>query len=108
MNPAVTILNVPIHDVTLNEACEHAERLILAGGVHQFATVNPEFVMLAQHDAAFMDVLRRTALNVPDGTGILWAAQRKRQPFVLCWRAIGYKQQVRLCSTDALDDVRRF
>ncbi len=95
MNPAVTILNVPIHDVTLNEACEHAERLILAGGVHQFATVNPEFVMLAQHDAAFMDVLRRTALNVPDGAGILWAAQRKRQP--LRARVPGVELMVKLC-----------
>jgi N-acetylglucosaminyldiphosphoundecaprenol N-acetyl-beta-D-mannosaminyltransferase len=95
MNPAVTILGVPIHDVTMNEACEHAERLILAGGAHQFATVNPEFVMTAQRDAAFMDALQRTALNVPDGAGILWAARRKRH--ALQARVPGIELMVKLC-----------
>lgn len=95
MNAAVTILSVPIHDVTMNEACEHAERLILAGGAHQFATVNPEFVMMAQRDAAFMNVLQRTALNVPDGAGILWAAQRKGRP--LQERVPGIELMVKLC-----------
>ena len=95
MNAAVTILGVPIHDVTMNEACEHAERLILAGGAHQFATVNPEFVMLAQRDPAFMQALQRTALNVPDGAGILWAARRKRHP--LHERVPGVELLVKLC-----------
>jgi N-acetylglucosaminyldiphosphoundecaprenol N-acetyl-beta-D-mannosaminyltransferase len=95
MNPALTILNVPIHDVTMNEACEHAERLILAGGAHQFATVNPEFVMTAQRDAAFMQVLQHTALNVPDGAGILWAARRKNRP--LQARVPGIELMVKLC-----------
>jgi N-acetylglucosaminyldiphosphoundecaprenol N-acetyl-beta-D-mannosaminyltransferase len=95
MNPSVTILGVPIHDVTMNEACEHAERLILAGGAHQFATVNPEFVMMAQRDPAFMNALQRTALNVPDGAGILWAAKRKRRP--LQSRVPGIELMVKLC-----------
>jgi N-acetylglucosaminyldiphosphoundecaprenol N-acetyl-beta-D-mannosaminyltransferase len=95
MNPALTILNVPIHDVTMNEACEHAERLILAGGAHQFATVNPEFIMMAQRDAAFMSVLQRTALNVPDGAGVLWAARRRRRP--LQERVPGIDLMVKLC-----------
>lgn len=95
MNPALSILNVPIHDVMMNEACEHAERLILAGGAHQFATVNPEFVMMAQRDEAFMQVLQHTALNVPDGAGILWAARHKGRP--LPERVPGIELMVTLC-----------
>ncbi len=95
MDAAVTILGVPIHDVTMNEACEHAERLILAGGAHQFATVNPEFVMTAQRDADFMQALQRAALNVPDGAGILWAARRRRRP--LQSRVPGIELMVKLC-----------
>jgi N-acetylglucosaminyldiphosphoundecaprenol N-acetyl-beta-D-mannosaminyltransferase len=46
---------------------------------HQLATVNPEFVMAAQHNAAFRQVLNRADLCVPDGVGLLWAAQRLRR-----------------------------
>lgn len=95
MNAAVTILDVPIHDVTLNEACEHAERLILAGGTHQFATVNPEFIMTAQRNPAFMQALQQTMLNVPDGAGVLWAARHKRHP--LRERVPGIELMVKLC-----------
>jgi len=72
----VFILGVPVHDVTLDQACEIAERFIAQGGAHQIATVNPEFIMAARRDAGFMHVLSQTALNVPDGIGVLWAARR--------------------------------
>ncbi len=73
----VHVLGVPIHDVTLEESCAIAESLIHSGGAHQFATVNPEFIMAAQRDTAFMQVLQQTALNVPDGVGVVWAARRQ-------------------------------
>ena len=78
MTQSVDILGVPVHDVTYAEACDIAELLIQQGGAHQFATVNPEFIMAARRDAEFMRVLQSTALNVPDGAGVLWAAGRKR------------------------------
>lgn len=74
---SVHILGTPVSDVTYAEACALAERLIQAGGAHQFATVNPEFIMAAQRDHEFMNVLNRTTLNVPDGAGVLWAARRR-------------------------------
>ena len=42
----------------------------------QVCTANPEFVMLAQRDAAFRAVLQRADLVLPDGVGLLWAARR--------------------------------
>lgn len=40
----------------------------------QVCTVNPEFIVDAQGDAAFAAVLRRADLRVPDGVGVLWAS----------------------------------
>lgn len=77
---AVRVLGVPVHDVTLAQACAIAEARIRRGGAHQFATVNPEFIMAARRDPEFKALLQRTALNVPDGVGVLWAARRLGQP----------------------------
>ena len=77
---SIEIMGVRVDDVTMSEACDLAAELISAGGTHQFATVNPEFIMAAQRDPEFADVLKRTALNVPDGIGVLWAARRMARP----------------------------
>ncbi len=79
-NRLVRILGVRVDDVTLQEACDRLAILISQGGVHQVATVNTEFIMAAQRDVEFATVLGRTALNVPDGVGVLWAARRLGRP----------------------------
>lgn len=43
-------------------------------------TTNPEFMMMAQDDVNFRNILRRADLCVPDGVGLLWAARRLRRP----------------------------
>jgi len=74
---SVEILGVRVDDVTYSEACGIAEALIRRGGAHQFATINPEFIMAAQGDEEFHNALANTALNVPDGAGVVWAARRR-------------------------------
>ncbi len=39
------------------------------------ATVNPEFVMAAEKDRVFKDILKKTSLNVVDGIGLVWAKE---------------------------------
>jgi N-acetylglucosaminyldiphosphoundecaprenol N-acetyl-beta-D-mannosaminyltransferase len=39
------------------------------------ATVNPEFVMAAQKDQKFKELLQKTSLNVVDGVGLAWAKE---------------------------------
>ena len=75
------ILDVRIDDVNTAEALEHIRQCMQEPGLHQIATVNPEFVVLAQKNVAFRHVLNETSLNVPDGVGLLWAARRIGQPF---------------------------
>ncbi len=77
---AATILNVRIDNVTYADAIARVESFLRERGVHQIATVNPEFVVVAQTNAEFRRVLNATALNVPDGVGLLWAARRLKSP----------------------------
>jgi N-acetylglucosaminyldiphosphoundecaprenol N-acetyl-beta-D-mannosaminyltransferase len=61
----------------MNEALERIEAFAASRSFHQVATVNPEFVMQAQHDAEFARVLAAADLCLPDGTGVVWAARRQ-------------------------------
>lgn len=74
-------MGTPIHDVTLAETIDCVAQWIEAGGAHQIATVNPEFLMQARKDAAFRAALNRAALCLPDGYGVLWAARLRGQRF---------------------------
>ncbi|MBC7226980.1 MAG: WecB/TagA/CpsF family glycosyltransferase [Thermoflexales bacterium] len=78
--PALRILGIPIHDVTLDEAVEQAAGWVKEGGAHQMATVNPEFVMAARRDPAFRAVLEGADLCLPDGVGITLAARYLGRP----------------------------
>ncbi|MFN8598428.1 MAG: WecB/TagA/CpsF family glycosyltransferase [Anaerolineae bacterium] len=77
---AVTILGIPVHDVTMTETLDLIGQFVVEGEVRQICTVNPEFIMAAQNDLEFRQILDRAALNLPDGIGVVWAARRKHQP----------------------------
>ncbi len=70
-------MGAPIHDVTMAETLALIAQWIDAGGVHQIATVNPEFLMKARRDPDFRATLQRAALCIPDGIGVLWAARMR-------------------------------
>ncbi len=52
------ILGIPVHAVTTTETLALVERYMAEPRLHQIATVNPEFVMAAQTDAAFRHALQ--------------------------------------------------
>jgi N-acetylglucosaminyldiphosphoundecaprenol N-acetyl-beta-D-mannosaminyltransferase len=72
----VTILDIPIHPVTMSEALQIARQFVSEPRLHQIATVNPEFVMKAQEDGQFRDILQSADLCLADGVGLLFAARR--------------------------------
>lgn len=74
------ILGTRVHAVRFNDALELIEQFIAAGGPHQVATVNPEFLVAAYHDPVFQRIINRAALAVPDGVGVLKAAGWLNQP----------------------------
>lgn len=67
--------------------------------LHQICTVNPEFIMTAQRDPHVAAVLRAADLCVPDGIGVLWAAQR--QGVALPERVTGSDGIYRICERAA-------
>lgn len=93
----VTVLGVPVHDVTYDEAVAAIAAVIARGGRAQVTTPNPEFVMRARRDAAFQRVLQESWLNVPDGVGLLLAAWLQGRPL---------REQVR--GTDLIEALARY
>jgi N-acetylglucosaminyldiphosphoundecaprenol N-acetyl-beta-D-mannosaminyltransferase len=75
-----TILGIAVDDVTIDEAVAWVLDHALASPCRQVVTVNPEFIMAAQRNRAFADVLNAADLSVPDGAGLIWAARWLRSP----------------------------
>jgi N-acetylglucosaminyldiphosphoundecaprenol N-acetyl-beta-D-mannosaminyltransferase len=70
-------MGVPIHDVTTAETLALIDHWIANGSSHQIATINPEFLMQARTHPSFRAALKRAALCVPDGIGVMWAARMR-------------------------------
>ena len=73
----VSILGLPVSAITYEEWIELIGQWVAEtpGRVHHVCTINPEFVMLAQTDVNFHNILSRCDLTVPDGVGLLLAAR---------------------------------
>ena len=71
------VLGVRVDCLDMGAALDRIEELVVLGGHHQVATVNPEFVMSAQKDPEFSKVLESADLCLADGTGVVWAARRQ-------------------------------
>jgi N-acetylglucosaminyldiphosphoundecaprenol N-acetyl-beta-D-mannosaminyltransferase len=76
----VNILGIEVDDVTVSEMLAVLEGFVREGGSHQISTVNVEYLIVARRDPQFAEVLRQSALNVPDSAGVLWAARWLGQP----------------------------
>lgn len=72
------ILGVKIDEYSFNEVMQKITEFLKSNTFHQIATINPEFVVAAQKDTEFLNILNQTDLNVPDGFGLKCAAFFKR------------------------------
>lgn len=68
------MLGVKIDNVTFSDAMAKIQAFLMVEEVHHIATVNPEFMVTAQSDEAFKNILNNTDLNVPDGVGLKFGA----------------------------------
>ena len=82
MREKVRILGVDIDNITLDEAGEITKNLI--ENSHQSCELivapNVEFVMQAQKDKEFFDILSEAKLATPDSVGIEMAAKKQGKP----------------------------
>ena len=77
---SLRILGVRVDDVTADETLTCLDQFVAERAPRQICTVNPEFVMGAQRDEIFRNVINQAALCIPDGIGLLWAARRLGHP----------------------------
>lgn len=68
-------MGVRVDAVTLEEASSVAEAMLTGSGGY-ITTPNPEMILLAQKDTEFKQILNNSALSLPDGAGIIWAAKK--------------------------------
>lgn len=78
-------MNVPFDALTREAALRHVMELLATEGSHHIATPNPEMLLAAQNDQEFLHILHGTKINIPDGIGIIWAANAKNDRI---WKAL--------------------
>jgi len=91
------VLGVKINNITKNESINLIDSFIVSKKPHQICTVNPEFLVLAQKDDNFRDVLNSSDLNVADGSGILWASSILKNGKIIKERVTGIDLIYKIC-----------
>ena len=77
----VQILGLPVDRITYRQWLNLIDKWVQTGTrCHHVCTTNPEFMIIAQGDSHFANILRRADLCVPDGAGLLWAANLLKNP----------------------------
>ncbi len=71
----INVLGVHFDNVTLAEAVQQGYDFVAGAGFHYVVTPNPEFIMDAQKNEKFQQVLNKADLVIPDGIGVLYAAK---------------------------------
>ncbi len=68
------VLGIPVDPITFEDMLQKIGVWIaVSDGLHQICTVNPEFIVVAQQNRQFAQVLHQADLCVPDGWGVVWA-----------------------------------
>lgn len=71
----INVLGVRFDNVTPEEALVRGAQLMEQPGFHYVVTPNPEFVLAAEKDKEFQDVLNGADLVIPDGIGVIYSAK---------------------------------
>lgn len=64
------LLDVKIDDIDINEARNTILKWLSVPGKHYIVTPNPEFLVIAQIDTEFKNILNKADLGIPDGAGL--------------------------------------
>ncbi len=75
--PLLSILDVPLHSVTMDETVDYLDGLMDQEEFHLVVTLGTEMVMRAQWDPEFLATVQQASLVVPDSIGVIWAPRYK-------------------------------
>lgn len=77
----VEILGVGIDKVTMSDTLALIESFVNEGGPHLVVTADAVGIVIANETDSFRQVIQKAALVTPDGSGVIWAAQRSGNAF---------------------------
>lgn len=92
----INILGVDIDNLFLSECLEKIREFLKDGRQHYIVTPNPEFVMTAQKDVEFREILNKADMAVPDGAGLIFAGLLQ-----------GKKIRQRICGVDLIWEIAK-
>jgi N-acetylglucosaminyldiphosphoundecaprenol N-acetyl-beta-D-mannosaminyltransferase len=83
MRQTITILGVPIDCITEEEAGNITEELITTSNktCKMVFAPNVEFIMMAQKDKEFFEILQQSSLSTPDSIGVMLGAKMQHKKF---------------------------
>lgn len=93
----ISILGVFIHSITMDEALLKIKEYVNKRESVQVITINPEMVYESTSKCRFQKIINSCKLVVPDGYGIVWAAEK-----------LGYNLKERVPGIDLMDKILLF
>jgi len=75
----VEILGVKIDSLSLQEVLATVEQFLASKNKYYIVTPNPEFLVAAQKDKNFAEILNYADIAIADGIGLGWAAKKQGQ-----------------------------
>lgn len=83
MRDTITILGIPIDRITKKQAGEITERLIQESNktCKMIFAPNVEFIMYAQKDKEYYELLKKSDLSTPDSIGVMLGAKLQHKQF---------------------------
>lgn len=71
----INVLGIKFDALDAGQALEQGTLLLDQPGFHYVVTPNPEFILAAEKDAEFRQVLNSAHLVLPDGIGVIYSAK---------------------------------
>lgn len=83
MRDIIRILGIPIDNITIEEAGKNTEELIAKSNktCKMVFAPNVEFIMAAQKDKQYFELLQKSSLSTPDSIGVIMGAKLQKKAF---------------------------
>jgi N-acetylglucosaminyldiphosphoundecaprenol N-acetyl-beta-D-mannosaminyltransferase len=74
------ILGVKVSRINIQEALDVVRQCVVSSGQNYIVTPNPEFIVRAQKDEIFRNILNNAVIAIPDGFGLMLASKFLKRP----------------------------
>lgn len=103
MDHRVHILGIPLDPLTFDEALSTLKSYAVSDHFHHVMTPNPEMLVTSTKNPTFRNILQKSALNLPDGSGLLLIAKLLKE--TIPERVTGTDMVQALCREPAIGPV---